>query len=58
MTVRTFLLLHFAGIALGAAVLWWFVFPASPGEALADAITAGAAAGSVELTAARLGWWG
>ena len=58
MTMRTLLILHFAGIALGAAALWWFVFPASPGEALADAITAGAAAGYVELAAARLGWWG
>ncbi len=57
MRMKTFLILHFAGIALGAAALWWFVFPASPGEALADAITAGAAAGYVELAAYRLGWW-
>ncbi len=58
MTWRTFMLLHLTGVAVGAGLLWWFVFPNRPGEAIADALTAGAVASYVEITAMRLGWWG
>jgi hypothetical protein len=55
MKMTTFVLLHAIGVAVGAAALWWFVFPASLGEAVADAVTAGAVASYVELVAMRLG---
>jgi hypothetical protein len=52
-----FLILHLVGIGVGAGLLWWFVLPGQPGEALADAITAGAVAGWAEIISMRLGWW-
>ena len=55
--MRTFVGLHFFGVAVGAAGLWWVIYPDAPGAALSDAITAGATAGYVELAAARMGWW-
>ncbi len=55
MRATTFILLHATGVAVGAAALWWFVFPTRPGEAIADAVTAGAVASYVELVAMRLG---
>ncbi len=55
MKTTTAILLHAIGVAAGAAALWWFVFPGSPSEAVADAITAGAVASYVEIIAMRLG---
>ena len=53
--MTTSILLHSIGVAAGAAVLWWFVFPGSPAEAIADAVTAGAVASYVEVAAMKLG---
>ncbi|HEX2554206.1 MAG TPA: hypothetical protein VHL98_10920 [Microvirga sp.] len=55
MKPTTFIFLHAVGVAAGAAALWWFVFPSSLGEAVADAVTAGAVASYVELVAMRRG---
>ncbi len=55
MKMTTFILLHAIGVAAGAAVLWWFVFPGSPAEAVADAVTAGAVASYVEIAALKFG---
>ena len=54
---QVFLLLHLVGIGVGAGLLWWFVFPDQPDEALADAVTAGAVAGWAEIISMRLGLW-
>jgi hypothetical protein len=54
---HTFIGLHLVVVAIGAAGLWWFVFPAAPAEAIADTITAAATAGYAELAAVRMGWW-
>jgi hypothetical protein len=45
MKPRTFLFLHLACAALGAVVLWWFVFRDRSAEANADTMTAAAVAG-------------
>jgi len=55
MKMTTCILLHAIGVAAGAAVLWWFVFPGSPGEAVAAAVTAGAVASYVEIKAMQHG---
>jgi hypothetical protein len=57
MNWRSFLMLHRAVTAFSAGLLWWFVFPSAPGEAVADTITAAATAGYAEVVAMRLGWW-
>jgi hypothetical protein len=46
--------MHFAAMLAGTAVLWWFVMPDQPAEALADGISAGAIAGYAEIMAIRL----
>ncbi len=58
MSSRTSLILflHLIAVLLGAAALWWLVLPDSPGEAIVDAISAGAVAGYAEVMAMRLGW--
>ncbi len=55
MKMTTCILLHAAGVATGAAALWWFVFPGSLGEAVANAVTAGAVASYVEIKAMQYG---
>ncbi len=55
MKTTTCILLHAIGVAAGAAALWWFVFPGSPGEAVATAVTAGAVASYVEIKAMQHG---
>ena len=55
MKTTSFILLHAIGVAAGAGALRWFVFPTSPGEAVADAVTAGAVASYVEFVGMRLG---
>lgn len=52
--LRLFILLHILVTAAGAVTLWWFVFRDSPGEALADGISAGAIAGYAEIMLIRL----
>jgi hypothetical protein len=54
---RSFVLLHLAVPTISARLLWWFVFPSTPGEAVADTITAAATAGYAEVMAIRFGWW-
>lgn len=54
MQLRLFILLHILVTAVGAVTLWWFVFRDSPGEALADGISAGAIAGYAEIMLIRL----
>jgi hypothetical protein len=53
MNLRLFVVMHLTAVALGAAVLWWFVFPDRPAEAVSDSITAGAVAGYFEVLATR-----
>jgi hypothetical protein len=57
MSWRSFIFMHLVVTAISAGLLWWFVFPATPGEAVADTITAAATAGYAEVVAMRLGWW-
>jgi hypothetical protein len=49
------LLLHLLVLIGAMAAVWWFVFPDSPAEAIADTINAAAVAGYAEVKIGR--WW-
>jgi hypothetical protein len=51
------LVLHVLAVAIGAVVLWLYVFPTEPVFAVADSVIAGILAGYVEFMTAWLGWW-
>ena len=57
MSGRLSIILHVAVFVAALLGLWWFVLPDSFGEALGEALMAAAMAGSLEVSAIRMGWW-